>query len=496
MERDLTREEMLSEPESKGSLGQHAMRGAFWSFLFSILNKVTTFASQIVLAWFLVPEDFGLIALATSITSLMSVISVGCLGDIIVQQKDDGQFKKDFGQIFWLCNSLNFVLVLLPMLASPWISRAYHQPKLLPVLLLIEANGLFVGLSLVYGCALKRSLKFKTLSVIFFVSGTIQSLVSIFMAWKGYGAYSIVVPIVLSSIVALLYQVYAAGFLPVGKPEPKLWLAYLAPSFWLLFLTILGALQSQGTSFVMGFSQNTAQIGLYFWGFSLANQIVFLICNNLRQVLFPTFAKLNGQSERQSDALRKSTRIMLIVIAYFCVIQAVTARPMIGLIFPARWLAAAPVVSWISLGMLTQPLSILCFSMLMAKAQYRDVVINSIVQGVLVVLCAMIGSLPAGSDSQSAASWTALGFFLGGLFSGWQMLTPFGHGLKVLAQILTKPLLLALACGLCGVLAVQAVQNQNLYWQLGMGILGVSAAYALAIRLFDMESYRALRSRI
>ncbi|HXC65447.1 MAG TPA: oligosaccharide flippase family protein, partial [bacterium] len=288
----------------------------------------------------------------------------------------------------------------------------------------------------------------------------------------------------------------AAGPMPIGRPQPRLWLGHLAPSFWLLFMTILPALQTQGTSFVMGFSQDTEQIGLFFWGYSLANQVVFLICNNLRTVLFPTLARLNHEPVRQAEAIRKSTSLMMTVLAYFCVLQAVTARPLIGLIFPQRWQGAVGVVGWVSLGMLTQPLSILCFSLLMAQAKYRQVMVNAAVQGALVVGCAALGCLRAGANAESAGAWTALGFFLGGLYSGWQMLAPLGRPWAGLARLLTKPLCMAAACGLCGQLAAAALEPRGLLAQVLGGGLGVTLAYAAAIRLFDMGAYRELRSRI
>lgn len=483
------------EPASP-SLGRQAMHGAFWNVLFSILNKVTTFGGQIVLAWFLLPSDLGLIGLATSVTSMMSIISVGSLGDIIVQERDDEKFRKDFGEVFWLCNSINLATAVLAIAVTPWVGRAYQQPQLVPLILLFILNGQFVGFSLIHGAALKRSLRFKSMAVIFFISGTIQSLASIFMAWRGYGPYAIIVPLALSSLIGLICQVYAVGKVSLGRPHPHLWPAYLRPSFWLLFMTILPALQGQGTSFVMGFSQSTTQIGLYFWGFSLANQVIFLICGNLRNVLFPTLARLNDDPLRQAEALKKSTGIMMTVLAFLCVLQAVTAAPLIALIFPERWRSASAVVSWISLGMLTQPFSMLCYSILMAKAQYRLVVINAAVQGALVLTCATIGCLMPNSNATCAASWTALGFFLGGIYSGWQMFEPLGRPWRQLAGLMAKPLSIAAGCGLCGYLAAQSVSEHGFLWQLSLGFTGVSVAYAAAIRLFDMQTYRQLRGAI
>jgi len=476
-------------------MGRRAVRGAFWNILFSILNKVTTLGAQWVLAWLLVPADFGLVALATSISSLMDVVSVSSLGNILVQQADEGQFRRDFGQVFWLINAINGAMVALTFAVAPWIGRAYGQPKLSPLLMLIAVNGLFTGLSLAHGSALQRSLRFKSLAFIFLVAGTLQSLASILLAWLGWGPYAILVPLALSSLAGLLLQLRASERLPLGRPEPGRWWAYLAPSFWLLFLDLLMALPGQGTSFIMGFTQATPQIGIYFWGFSIANQLVFLTCANLRKVLFPTFAALNGQPERQAAALKRSLSVMTTALAYLCVLQAVTAGPLIGLFFPDRWRGAGPVVAWISLGLLTQPLTMLYYSLMMARGEYRRVAVNAAVQGLVVVACAAAGCLPAGSGPASAAAWTAAGYFAAGLYCGWELLAPYGRPWRTLGGLLAKPLLMAGGCGLLGALALRLAGPAGLATQLGLGLAVVTGAYALAIRCFDLETYRALRSR-
>jgi O-antigen/teichoic acid export membrane protein len=477
-------------------LGRRAVRGAFWNILFSILNKVSTLGAQWVLAWLLLPADFGLVALATSISSLMDVVSVSSLGNILVQETDEGRFRRDFGQVFWLINAINGALVLLTFAVAPWIGRAYGQPGLSPLLMLIAVNGLFTGLSLAHGSALQRSLKFKSLAFIFLVAGTLQSLASILLAWLGWGPYAILVPLALSSLAGMVLQVRAAGPLPLGRPRPGLWLGFLAPSFWLLFLDLLMALPGQCTSFIMGFGQGPAQIGIFFWGFSIANQLVFLTCANLRKVLFPTFAALNGQPERQAAALKRSLTMMTTALAYLCVLQAVTAGPLIALFFPGRWAGAAPVVSWISLGLLTQPLTMLYYSLMMARGEYRRVAANALVQGLLVVACASVGCLPEGSGPASAAAWTAMGYFAAGIYCGWELLAPYGKAWRSLAGLLAKPLLMALGCGLLGAGALRLAGPAALALQLGLGILVVTGSFALAIRFFDLESYRALRSRL
>jgi O-antigen/teichoic acid export membrane protein len=67
-------------------IGDHAARGALWTIFFSVLNKLGTVGSQVALAWFLFPADFGLVALALSVTSFAAMVCGANLRSILIQR--------------------------------------------------------------------------------------------------------------------------------------------------------------------------------------------------------------------------------------------------------------------------------------------------------------------------------------------------------------------------------------------------------------------------
>src|SRR5258705_5211212 len=98
-------------------VGNHAAQGALWTISFSILNKVGTIASQVALAWFLFPKDFGLVAMALSVTSFASMVCGANLRTILIQQQDD--FASKASQVFWLSLAMNATVASLVMAFSP-----------------------------------------------------------------------------------------------------------------------------------------------------------------------------------------------------------------------------------------------------------------------------------------------------------------------------------------------------------------------------------------
>ena len=104
----------------------------------------------------------------------------------------------------------------------------------------------------------------------------------------------------------------------------------------------------------------------------MSSQAIFLVATNLQGVLFPVLCKINADIERQYRAFAQACRLLMLVIVPVCVLQILLARPLIELVFHDRWLPAVSVVQWLSLGLLTQPLSILTASLLLARGQYRE----------------------------------------------------------------------------------------------------------------------------
>ena len=71
-----------------GSTTEAVVAGVRWSTFGQVLSQILRFCVSIVLARLLVPEDFGLLAMATVVTGFAAIFqSLGTTG-IIVQKKE------------------------------------------------------------------------------------------------------------------------------------------------------------------------------------------------------------------------------------------------------------------------------------------------------------------------------------------------------------------------------------------------------------------------
>jgi len=434
---------------------ERAFSGAFWTILFSVCNKAAAFGGQLALAWFLSPEDFGLVAMAFSITSVASLVSGTNLKNLLIQRQD--RFEADAGQIFWLSLTMNVASGLILAALSPLAGRLFRETRVAPVILVVAFALPIMALPTVYAAALYRDLRFRVVAQIQFCEGLIRNGLAVALAMVGFGAYSLVLPLVASSIFAAVGCRLIVGEIPLGRPCPRLWPALLAPAGWLMAIAFVSAVQAYGVSFVIGLTHNPSVNGFYYWGFAFSSQAIFLLATNLQGVFFPVLSKLNHDSKLQQRAFRQLCQVLSFAIVPVCVLQIVLARPLIELLFHERWLRSVPVVQWLSVAMLTQPLSIVANALLLARGKYRLLACFTGFVAFAVTSAAVVGAR-LGEETEIARC-TSIVLFLTNLLAGWIASREFQPSGASFLRVLALPLAVVAPSALLAWSAVQATKN-------------------------------------
>ena len=97
--------------------------------------------------------------------------------------------------------------------------------------------------------------------------------------------------------------------------------------------------------------------------------------------------------------------------------KVLLAQPAVLLLFHQRWLPAAGVVQWLSVGMLTQPLNAAGFAVLMSRGEYKKMFILTAIMAVLALAGALAGSFLGEQDE--IAKFTAAAALAGNILPGW-----------------------------------------------------------------------------
>ena len=131
-----------------------------WSFLMVSFNFLSKFVVKIVLAKFLLPEDFGLITICFLIISLAEIISD--FGSFSNNSKNFKNDSKILSTLFWFSCILGVVIfAIINILITPIFISFYQQPVLKSLIFIVSLSLLYNPLVLIHRTILHRDLNFK-----------------------------------------------------------------------------------------------------------------------------------------------------------------------------------------------------------------------------------------------------------------------------------------------------------------------------------------------
>lgn len=388
----------------KGVVGK-VFVGAFWSVLSGVGVKVISFLGQIVLAWYLIPEDFGLAAMASSLLMFTSLFSAGSMKAVLIRHFDE--FDRLASQVLWLGIGLHLLAGLALVLSADYVATLYGDPRVANLLVIVGLTVPFGALPHPYVAKLQGNLQFKKVSMIHFVEALLLTSSSVAMAYADFGAYSLVLPKLWVAIVSAVLTRIIAGPIALLPPSWNVWRYIMGPTLWVTLLAFLTSVLSNAPAFVLGVLRDAAVVGLYFWGFQIASQAIFVIAGNLRDVIFPGLAKFQADREGIAESFIKILTVLTVLVAAVCAAQFLLAAPLIRLIFSEQWHPAIPVVEYLSVGLLLVPADIASISLLLALGRYR---LLTMVHGVQIclLLAVLYGVGQAGSPAMIAMGISAV----------------------------------------------------------------------------------------
>jgi PST family polysaccharide transporter len=461
-----------------GSLRRSALIGTSWLLAQNLGTRVISFASQIILAKLLAPDDFGTIGLALTVTTLAGVVANFGVDDVLLQRQKSLRFWAAAG--FATSLGLSLLSFLGVVMLAPVAASIYRAPVLLRLLPLMAIAMPLTALSTVPMAKIRADLNFRFLAAYTTAELAGIQLLTIALAVSGFGVYSFAIPVPVMALVR------AIAFWWTARPQfGRLRLRQLrmigANSAAAFGTKILTAGVSQGDYFVLGLVAAKPVVGAYFFAFRLAIQPVQLLAGNLSNVLFPILAQLRSDPVRQGEAALKASRVLSYVVMPYCFLQAAVAKPLLVLFFADKWLAAIPLMQILSIGLAFDAVSWVAGALLQARGEFRTSLIYSCV--FFPIFFAMV-TLGAVSYSGRGVALAVSVFYL--VFApvySYQVFRKVGLSLGEVAGIYLAPVGFAALASVAAYALGEALPAGNLAKTIIIGLAG-GALYLGLLRLF------------
>lgn len=297
----------LLSPLRGGGLKARTLRGASWTTMGFGMQQVLRLASNLILTRLLVPEAFGLMALAQVFGQGLKMLSDIGVGPSIVQNPRGED--PDFLATAWTMQVIRgFTLAgLMCLLAYP-AAKFYEQPVLLPIFLLLAIGPLVNGFQNIGVSTASRKMMLGRLAVVDLSSHFVGIIVMIVWAYYSRDVWALVGGGLATAVIRVVvgYRVF---------PSEGSWFHFDRSAAgeifhfgkWIFFATAMTYLGGQGLRLVQGALVPMDVLGMISIAGSLAIMARVLINRIGSSVLFPAFSEIQRENPVK---LRKQLRVV------------------------------------------------------------------------------------------------------------------------------------------------------------------------------------------
>ena len=367
-------------PDRLPSLARRGLRWVFWG---RIALQVVSLGFAVVLARVLSPSAFGLYGLAFVVLQFVNQIEGLRIEAALVQVKSLDEEKLAGGWSFALLFGAAATAVLF-LLAGP-LSELFGQPELKQ---LLEIGSLVFVVRAVFLPArvrLRRSLRFKALTVVEILRIVPAGVVAILMAVAGYGAFALLGYYLIRELVggiALLVISKRWVWPSSSVRQARSLLSFGASSSASELVVFL--LFNLPDLFVARFL-GASPLGQYRQGVALVGRPVAFVDDILNKLAFPVLSRAWGDVAVVKAGFLNSIKILMALALPLLGLTYLLADEFVALLYGSQWKDAVPVVqvlAAIGIARILQPLNSAVFHA--SGAPQLELKINSVALVVLV----------------------------------------------------------------------------------------------------------------
>lgn len=322
-------------------LTHHALGGVMWLVSSSGVQSVIRVFVFALLARLLSPEDFGLVAAAATVIGLADLFSQLGVGPALVQLPDltERHVKTAFSfSVLFGCLIGGLIWGISPFIASFFQMEQEGLTSVLQVLSLVFPLH---AISMVARNLLTRELKYKRLAGVDVLAYSVGfGVVGTALAWLDFGVWALVWGRLAQAAVegVILFTLQPHSVRPYVHGRSLKELVHYGGGFTLSRVFNFFALQ--GDYMVVGRWLGPAALGFYNRAYLLMNMSDKILGNVLNVVLFPAFAKVQGDPQRLAHAYRRGAALSALLFLPISVAAVILAPELIAVILGPGWEAA------------------------------------------------------------------------------------------------------------------------------------------------------------
>ncbi len=312
-------------------------------------------AYTMVLARLLMPDDFGLIAMVMTVTSFLRVFKDAGLSTATVQR--EGITHAQVSNLFWINLAVSALASLIMVSTAPLIAWFYREPRLVTVTMALSITFLLSGSAVQHQALLNRQMRFKVIALIEVASMVAGCLAGVFMAFWGFGYWSLVGASLATEFAGLLLTWTASRWrpqFPSRRSDTRRLLRFGAN---LTVGSFIYSLARGADGLLLGRYYGANSVGIYSRASVLLMRPLEQLLGPINAVFVPTLSRLQAQPERYRRAFLQVFEAIALISFPLTGLFLPLAHPLILVVLGPGWEKAAVIFGGFTMVALYFPLA-------------------------------------------------------------------------------------------------------------------------------------------
>jgi PST family polysaccharide transporter/lipopolysaccharide exporter len=317
-------------------LDRKLVRGSAWLALSFGGSQIVSLVVTAIVARFVAPSAFGLVALASVAIVVLTTLQESGLDLAIIHRRTD--VERAAGTAFVFNAVAAVVLYAAAFAISPWVAHVFSQPRLTDVLRVLALVLILRGLGLAPGAMIERDLVFASRAKGELGGAIVQAIVAIPLAVYGFGVWSLVA----GQLAGQAVQTVTFWVVTPLRPSPRLFSLRILRELGrygrhVTGANVVGFLNGNIDTITVGRLLSTQDVGYYNIAWRLANFPATGIGYITGRVMFPAYSTIHHDKAAFREAFLTNVRRNALVALPVGVGLILAAHPIVVGLFGERW---------------------------------------------------------------------------------------------------------------------------------------------------------------
>ncbi len=340
---------------------------AFWGIIFRggyhAFHQIASLIVKVILVKFLLPADFGLLAMAMIVFTSLDIINRFAQGEPFIRDNTSDPNKAK-NVIFYMTSVFQGATALVTFFSASYVALFFANKMsdgqsittLIWVIRILALRPLFSIVSAVPLAILNKDLRFKELYTSTIVGTAAYAITAPILAFLGFGIWAIVLAHLLEQIVVTIILLFYAPFFPSLTFDKQIVKKYISYNSNIFVNSILLIIITNGDDTIIGRLMGPSVLGFYNIGQQFAMLVTLLISTNLTEIIFPVLSTVQQDRELYNRVFFKAFRLTTFFTIPFIGVSLILGKQAVLSVFGERWLPIVPVFYVLSVSALFESL--------------------------------------------------------------------------------------------------------------------------------------------